>query len=169
LVSGNNRASILVFLVYLDTLDQDIILGKLETWVGLSWSTLIHHTSTEVILVFVVSILAPEHDVSCVVPFESISGPSLFNLYLSSLGQIINEHNVCYNNDAYDMIKFIPVTESWMCGKFLNSDKIEILVLGAACVLSTIIALCGCCWRLLCVWSGAIASSLHAYSQQSFP
>lgn len=86
----------------------------------------------------------------CEVPQGLILGPSLFNIYMLPLGQIMRNNNIdhhCYADDTQIYVALSPndyrpidllcqcieQVKDWMCQNFLqlNKDKTEIIVFGA--------------------------------------
>lgn len=86
----------------------------------------------------------------CEVPQGLILGPSLFNIYMLPLGQIMQNNNIdhhCYADDTQIYVALSPndyrpidllcqcieQVKDWMCQHFLqlNKDKTEIIVFGA--------------------------------------
>ena len=89
-------------------------------------------------------------NVTCGVPQGSILGPSLFNIYMLPLGQIMQNNNIdhhCYADDTQIYVSLSPndyrpidllcqcieQVKEWMCRNFLqlNEDKTEIIVFGS--------------------------------------
>lgn len=154
--TDSGRTSVLVLLdlsAAFDTVDHNILLDRLENWVGLSGSVLNWFESYVRDRDYFVSLgiyTSERTKMTCGVPQGSILGPLLFNIYMLPLAQIIENNKICYHNYADDTQIYITLTpgdygpiqalsncidqiNDWMCQNFLqlNKDKTEVLVFGA--------------------------------------
>ncbi|KAJ0062165.1 hypothetical protein NL108_017132 [Boleophthalmus pectinirostris] len=135
-----------------DTVDHCILLDRLHYAVGLSGSVFNWFKSFLTNRDFYVSL--GEHSsakckMECGVPQGSILGPTLFNLYMLPLGQVIRRHGVNFHSYADDTQLYIAVSpddlspidtlfncildiKSWMAANFLqlNQGKTEVLIIG---------------------------------------
>ena len=108
----NGRVSVLVTLdlsAAFGIINHDILMEGFERWwrlayLGQHW-TGSYPISKDVILVFVLKILAPKTIISCGVPQGSILGPLLFSLYLMPL---------CYHNYADDTQLYISLSADYL-------------------------------------------------------
>ncbi len=125
-----------------DTIDHNILLNRLENFVGISGSA----------LEWFKRYLSDRHQFVAVneeVPQCSVLGPLLFTLYMLPLGNIIRKHGVsfhCYADDTQlyiysrpgethqieKLMECIVDIKNWMTNNFLllNSEKIEVLIIG---------------------------------------
>uniref|UniRef100_A0A8P4GNX2 Reverse transcriptase domain-containing protein n=1 Tax=Dicentrarchus labrax TaxID=13489 RepID=A0A8P4GNX2_DICLA len=153
--SDNGLVSVLALLdlsAAFDTIDHNILLGRLEHQIGikgtaLSWFK--SYLSDRSQFVHVNDESSINTTVSHGVPQGSVLGPILFTLYMLPLGNIIRNHSInfhCYADDTQLYLSIKPneinqlsklqtcLTDikSWMTCNFLmlNSEKNEILVLG---------------------------------------
>ena len=135
-----------------DTIDHDILINRLEKWVGLSDCVLNWFKTYIKGRKFYVSLgdhVSEEHDICFGVAQGSCLGPLLFSLYMLPFGYIIREHNVCFHSYADDTQLYITAEPNdaaainsittcllainkWMSNNFLklNEDKTEILLVG---------------------------------------
>ncbi len=134
-----------------DTVYHNILLERLENWVGLSGMALKWFRSYLEGRGYYVSI--GEHkskwtSMTCRVPQGSILAPHLFGLYMLPLSQIMrkNPNHITYADDTqinlalspsdYRPIDFlrqcIDEIISWMCKSFLqlNKEKTEVIAFG---------------------------------------
>ncbi|XP_076578637.1 LOW QUALITY PROTEIN: uncharacterized protein LOC143315073 [Chaetodon auriga] len=150
-----SKTSVLVLLdlsAAFDTVDHDILLDRLEKWVGLTGTVLHWFKSYLQDRDYFVSIgehVSERKKMMCGVPQGSILGPLLFNIYMLPLAQIMEHHNVSYHTYADDTQLYISVSShdyspllslsecihqinEWMCQNFrqLNADKREVIVFG---------------------------------------
>ena len=154
--TDSGKISILVSLdlsAAFDTVDHEILLDRLENWVGLSGKVLDWFRSYLQDRNYFISIgnfISDLTDMTCGVPQGSILGPVLFNLYMLPLGPILQKNNIAYHSYADDTQLYIALSSDdytpintlcqtieqindWMCQNFLqlNKDKTEIIVFGA--------------------------------------
>lgn len=131
-----------------DTVDHHILLNRLRHLVGLSGTVLNWFVSYLTDRSFFVSMdmcSSGTHEIKCGVP----QGPTLFNLYMLPLGDVIRRHGISFHSYADDTQLYIAVSpddtgpidalfncildiKSWMAENFLqlNQDKTEVLVIG---------------------------------------
>ena len=135
-----------------DTVDHNILIDRLENWVGLTGPVLnwfrTYLTGREY-FVALGDHSSKNISMTCGVPQGSILGPLLFSLYMLPLGSVIRRHNIDYHSYADDTQLYISVTPNnyssidclvncisdinvWMSQNFLqlNQDKTEVLVIG---------------------------------------
>ena len=149
------KSSVLVLLdlsAAFDTVDHNILLSRLEKWVGLTGTVLQWFKSYLQDRAFFVSIGNHESErtkITCGVPQGSILGPLLFNIYMLPLAQIMEHHNISYHTYADDTQLYISVSShdysplrslsncihqinEWMCQNFLqlNAEKTEVIIFG---------------------------------------
>ncbi len=153
--SDKGLVSVLVLLdlsAAFDTIDHQILLQRLEHFIGikgtaLSWFK--SYLSDRFQFVHVNDESSMHTKVSHGVPQGSVLGPILFTLYMLPLGNIIRKHSInfhCYADDTQLYLSIKPDethqlaklqmclqdVKTWMTCNFLmlNSDKTEVIVLG---------------------------------------
>ncbi len=153
--SDSGKISVLVLLdlsAAFDTVDHNILLERLENWVGLSGMALKWFRSYLEGRCYYVSI--GEHkskwtSMTCGVPQGSILAPLLFSLYMLPLSQIMRKNQIAYHSYADDtqiylalspndyspidsLCQCIDEINSWMCQNFLqlNKEKTEVIAFG---------------------------------------
>ncbi len=144
--SDSGKISVLVLLdlsAAFDTVDHNILLERLENWVGLSGMALKWFRSYLEGRGYYVSI--GEHkskwtSMTCGVPQGSILAPLLFSLYMLPLSQIMRKNQIAYHSYADDtqiylalspndyspidsLCQCIDEINSWMCQNFLQLNK----------------------------------------------
>ena len=153
--SDSGKISVLVLLdlsAAFDTVDHNILLERLENWVGLSGMVLKWFRSYLEGRGYYVSL--GEHkskwtSMTCGVPQGSILAPLLFSLYMLPLSQIMRKNQIAYHSYADDtqiylalspndyspidsLCQCIDEINSWMCQNFLqlNKEKTEVIAFG---------------------------------------
>ncbi len=153
--SDSGKISVLVLLdlsAAFDTVDHNILLERLENWVGLSGMALKWFRSYLEGRGYYVSI--GEHkskwtSMTCGVPQGSILAPLLFSLYMLPLSQIMRKNQIAYHIYADDTQIYLALSpndyspidslcqcigeiNSWMCQNFLqlNKEKTEVIAFG---------------------------------------
>ncbi len=134
-----------------DTIDHNILLNRLENFVGISGSALAwfkSYLSDRHQFVAVNEEVSYRSQVQYGVPQGSVLGPLLFTLYMLPMGNIIRKHRVsfhCYADDTQFSISLRPGEtnqiekrmecivdiKNWMTNNFslLNSEKTEVLII----------------------------------------
>ena len=153
--SAFHNISVLVLLdlsAAFDTVDHNILLDRLENWVGVSATALNWYSSylkDRTNFVSIGNYKSTLINMSCRVPQGSILGPLLFNIYMLPLVQIINNSDLSYHIYADDtqiyfkitpghyspirtLSKCIELINDWMTQNFLQlkKQKTEIIVFG---------------------------------------
>ncbi len=155
LSSDHGCLSLLVLLdlsAAFDTIDHNILLIRLENFVGISESALAwfkSYLSDRHQFVAVNEEVSYRSQVQYGVPQGSVLGPLLFTLYMLPLGNIIRKHGVsfhCYADDTQlyissrpsethqieKLMEYIVDIKNWIMNNFLllNSEKTEVLIIG---------------------------------------
>ena len=139
-----------------DTVDHDILITRLEQWVGISGTALEWFRSYLSDRTFCVGLddsVSSTAPLSCGVPQGSVLGPLLFSLYLLPLGSILRKHGISFHCYADDSQIYVPLKKSdsfcvepllkclqdikdWMSLNFLNFNdkKTEVVVFGGTSV-----------------------------------
>ena len=153
--TDSGKLSVLVLLdlsAAFDTVDHNILLDRLENWVGLSGIVLKWFRSYLDGRGYYVSIGDHKSEwtsMTCGVPQGSILAPLLFNLYMLPMSQIMRKNQISYHSYADDtqlylalspndyspidsLCQCIDEVNSWMCQNFLqlNKDKTEVIAFG---------------------------------------
>ncbi len=153
--SDSGKISVLVLLdlsAAFDTVDHNILLERLENWVGLSGMALKWFRSYLEGRGYFVSIGENKSkwtSMTCGVPQGSILAPLLFSLYMLPLSQIMRKNQIAYHSYADDtqiylalspndyspidsLCQCIDEINSWMCQNFLqlNKEKTEVIAFG---------------------------------------
>ncbi|XDV16949.1 hypothetical protein PO909_016432 [Leuciscus waleckii] len=153
--TDSGKLSVLVLLdlsAAFDTVDHNILLDRLENWVGLSGIVLKWFSSYLDERGYYVSIGDHKSEwtsMTCGVPQGSILAPLLFNLYMLPMSQIMRKNQIAYHSYADDtqlylalspndycpidsLCQCIDEVNSWMCQNFLqlNKDKTEVIAFG---------------------------------------
>ncbi len=153
--SDSGKISVLVLLdlsAVFDTVDRNILLERLENWIGLSGMVLKWFRSYLEGRGYYVSI--GEHKskwtaMTCGAPQGSIHAPLLFSLYMLPLSQIMRKSQIAYHSYADDTQMYLALSpndyspidclcqcideiNSWMCQNFLqlNKEKTEVIAFG---------------------------------------
>ncbi len=135
-----------------DTIDHNILLNRLENFVGISGSALAwfkSYLSDRHQFVAVNKEVSYQSQVQYGVPQGSVLGPLLFKLYMLPLGNIIRKYGVsfhCYADDTQlyisswpgethqieKLMECIVDIKNWMTSNFLllNSEKTKVLIIG---------------------------------------
>ncbi|MDG2555395.1 reverse transcriptase domain-containing protein, partial [Vibrio parahaemolyticus] len=135
-----------------DTVDHTILLDRLHHVVGISGTVFNWFKTYLNGRKFYVSTgerSSRTYEMECGVPQGSILGPTLFNLYMLPLGDVIRRHSINFHSYADDTQLYMAVSpddtgpidalfncildiKSWMAVNFLQliQDKTEVLVIG---------------------------------------
>uniref|UniRef100_A0A3B3H9N7 Reverse transcriptase domain-containing protein n=1 Tax=Oryzias latipes TaxID=8090 RepID=A0A3B3H9N7_ORYLA len=152
LASEKGLLSILVLLDFsaaFDTIDQNILLHRLEQDIGIRGSALQWFVSNRYQFVDVNGHSSQCTRVNYGVPQGSVLGPILFTLYMLPLGNIIRKHSInfhCYADDTQLYLSMKPDQndnieklnacirdiKTWMTINYLllNPEKTEVIILG---------------------------------------
>uniref|UniRef100_A0A3B3DTT0 Reverse transcriptase domain-containing protein n=1 Tax=Oryzias melastigma TaxID=30732 RepID=A0A3B3DTT0_ORYME len=150
------KVSVLVLLdlsAAFDTVDHPILLSRLHGMVGITGTALNWFKSYLTDRDFIVKLndfSSEKHRLTCGVPQGSILGPTLFNLYMLPLGDVIRRHGINFHSYADDTQLYVAMSpddmgpmdsllncildiKKWMGENFLqlNQDKTEVLVIGS--------------------------------------
>ncbi len=114
--SDSGKISVLVLLYLsaaLDTVDHNILLQRLENWVGLSG--MVHKWFRSCLEGRGYYVSIGEHkskwtSMTCGVPQGSIVAPLLFCLYMLPLSQIMRENQVAYHSYADDIQIYLDLS-----------------------------------------------------------
>ena len=123
--------------VAFDVIDHEILLNGLESWIGLSVTTLSWFNTYLTDRNYSVSLGDYVSQKHYGVPQGSILGPLLFSLYMIPLGEIIRNHRIhfhCYADDTQLYLSVAPDNKDalhpllncfssivqWMNGNFLK-------------------------------------------------
>ena len=96
----NHKLTVLVLLdltAAFDTVDHHILLNRLKNLVGLSGTVLnwfVSYLTDRHFFVSMDTCSSETHKIKCGVPQGSILGPTLFNLYMLPLGDVIRRHQL---------------------------------------------------------------------------
>ncbi len=132
-----------------DTVDHNILLERLQNWVGLSG--MVHKWFRSYLEGRGYYVSIGEHkskwtSMTCGVPQGSILAPLLFSLYMLPLSQIMRKNQIAYHSYADDtqiylalspndyspidsLCQCIDEINSWMCQNFLQLNKEKTVVI----------------------------------------
>ncbi len=133
--SDSGKISVLVLLdlsAAFDTVDHNILLERLENWVGLSEMALKWFRSYLEGRGYYVSI--GEHkskwtSMTCGVPQGSILAPLLFSLYMLPLSQIMRKNQIAYHSYADDTHIYLALSPNDY-KQMINKEKTEVIAFG---------------------------------------
>lgn len=149
--SGNYVVLVLLDLTAaFDTVDHEILISRLEHWVGIKGTVLEWFRSYlegRTLCVSNGNSESSSASLSCGVPQGSILGPLLFSLYLLPLGSVIRKHGIsfhCYADDIQmyltikknasvsSLLECLDDVKAWMAINFLsfNANKTEVMIFG---------------------------------------
>lgn len=152
--SGHSAVLVLLDLTAaFDTVDHNILLSRLESYVGIRGSALKWFNSYLTDRTFSIRLgdySSGHAPLVCGVPQGSVLGPTLFSLYMLPLGSIFKKHNVSFHCFADDVQIYMPVkikskgalqplldclneVKLWLSSNFLklNESKTEFIVFGS--------------------------------------
>uniref|UniRef100_A0A8C6LN66 Reverse transcriptase domain-containing protein n=1 Tax=Nothobranchius furzeri TaxID=105023 RepID=A0A8C6LN66_NOTFU len=155
MASDKNLESVLVLLdlsAAFDTVDQNVLLGRLEHVVGIKGTSLgwfKSYLSDRFHFVNVHDKSSSYSRVTCGVPQGSVLGTIVFTIYMLPIGKIIRQHGInshCYADDTQLCLSINPDQsnrlgrlqaylediKNWMTQNclLLNQDKTEVLIFG---------------------------------------
>lgn len=104
--------------VAFDTVDHTVLLSHLNQYVGISgtarrWFT--SYLTDQSLSVMIGDLSSSRASLSCGVPQGSVSGPTLFSLYMLQLGSFIAKHKLSFHCYADDIQIYLPVQPTESC------------------------------------------------------